>query len=162
MQVNGQSLLPLPIDVPPGVSAVRLPYSFDDPGGYLLEAKLLFAEGTPAPPASVAAPITVTPALQVLLVSERQRPVVAAARLKAGMDVHLTTPAGFAAQSGRLGDYHLVILDDVARGEIPDRALEATARWVADGGALIATGGGHFFGDAGWVGTPLERVLPVT
>src|SRR5207248_151265 len=32
---------------------------------------------------------------------------------------------------------------------------------VAGGGALIATGGAHLFGDGGFAGTALERVLPV-
>src|SRR5262249_48180221 len=91
-----------------------------------------------------------------------ERPVVALALLKRGMDVHLTTPAAFAVRSAQLADYHLVILDDLARAEIPERALEATARWVANGGALIATGGGHLLGGGGFHRTPLERVLPVT
>src|SRR5439155_566741 len=54
-----------------------------------------------------------------------------------------------------------VVLEDVARAGIPERALDALARWVAGGGALIATGGAHLFGDGGFAGTALERVLPV-
>src|SRR5439155_15397853 len=38
---------------------------------------------------------------------------------------------------------------------------DALARWVAGGGALIAAGGAHLFGDGGFAGTALERVLPV-
>ena len=159
--VNGQALLPVPVELPPGVSAVRLPYRFANAGAYLLEASLRFAPGAPPAPGAVAAAITVTPPLRVLAVSERAQPVVALALAKRGMEVEVTAPAGLAARVGRLADYHVVVLEDVARAGIPERALDALARWVAGGGALIATGGAHLFGDGGFAGTALERVLPV-
>ncbi len=159
--VNGEALLPVPVELPPGVSAVRLPYRFANAGAYLLEASLRFAPGTPPAPGAVTAAITVTQPLRVLAVSERAQPVVALALAKRGMEVEVTAPAGLAARVGRLADYHVVVLEDVARAGIPERALEALARWVAGGGALIATGGAHLFGDGGFAGTALERVLPV-
>src|SRR5437667_117888 len=159
--VNGEALLPVPVELPPGVSAVRLPYRFANAGAYLLEASLRFAPGAPPAPGAVAAAMTVTPPLRVLAVSERAQPVVALALAKRGMEVEVTAPAGLAARVGRLADYHVVVLEDVARAGIPERALDALARWVAGGGALIATGGAHLFGDGGFAGTALERVLPV-
>src|SRR5205823_2652926 len=73
--VNGEALLPVPLELPPGVSAVRLPYRFANAGAYLLEAKLLLAPGAPPAPGAVAAAITVTGPLRVLVVGERARPV---------------------------------------------------------------------------------------
>src|SRR5207244_6010166 len=134
---------------------------FANAGASLLEASVRFAPGAPPAPGAVAAAITVTPPLRVLVVSERTRPVVALALAKRGMEVEVTAPAGLAARVGRLADYHVVVLEDVARAGITERALEALARWVAGGGALIATGGAHLFGDGGFAGTALEHVLPV-
>src|SRR5206468_8338260 len=82
----------------------------------------------------------------------------ALALVRRGMDVEVPAPAGLAARVGHLAEYHLVVLEDVARAGIPERALDALARWVAGGGALIATGGAHLFGDGGFAGTALERV----
>ena len=161
VSVNGEALAPVPVELPPGVSAVRLPYRFAHAGAYLLEARLLLAPGAPPAPGAVAAAITVTPPLRVLVVSERPEPVVARALIQRGMDVEVMAPAGLAARVGRLADVHVVVLDDVARAGIPARALDALGRWVAGGGALIATGGAHLFGDPGFAGTALDRVLPV-
>ena len=159
--VNGEALLPAPVELPPGVSVVRLPYRFEDAGSYLLEAKLLPAPGAPPSPGAAAAAITVTRPLRVLVVSERTKPVVALALASRAMEVEVTAPSGLAARAGHLADYHLVVLEDVARAGIPERALDALAGWVAGGGALVAAGGAHFFGDAGFAGTALARVLPV-
>jgi Ca-activated chloride channel homolog len=160
IHVNGGSLVPVPVEIGPGTSVVRLPYSFEAPGTYLLEAGLLLPSGARVA-GSVAAAVTVTRPVHVLVVSERERPVVALALVQRGMDVELTAPAGLAAWSGRLADFHLVVLDDVGSAGVSAPALEALAAWVAGGGALVATGGGHLFGDAGYVGSALERVLPV-
>ena len=159
--VNGQSLLPVPVEMVPGVSVIRLPYRFEDAGSYLLEAELLLPPGEPPAAGAVGRAISVTRPVHALVVSERERPVVALALARRGMEVEVTAPPGLAERSGRLGEYHLVVLDDVARAGIPARALDAVAARVAAGGALVVTGGGHLFGDAGFVGTALERVLPV-
>ncbi len=98
--VNGEALLPVPVELPPGVSAVRLPYRFANAGAYLLEASLHFEPGAPPAPGSVAAAITVTPPLRVLVVSERAQPVVALALAKRGMEVEVTAPDGLAARVG--------------------------------------------------------------
>ncbi len=156
--VNGASLLPVPVDLARGIRVVRLPYRFDDRGAYVLDARLLTAPGEPlaAGPASTA--ITVTRPVHVLVVTEHERPVVALALARRGMDVEVVAPAEL---SPHFEDYHVVVLDDVGRDALPDRVLDALARHVAGGGALVATGGPHLFGDAGFVGTPLERVLPI-
>src|SRR5207245_9695685 len=82
--VNGEALLPVPVELPPGVSAVRLPYRFANAGAYLLEASLRFAPGAPPAPGAVTAAITVTQPLRVLAVSERAQPVVASSEERRG------------------------------------------------------------------------------
>ncbi|HLY36980.1 MAG TPA: VWA domain-containing protein, partial [Candidatus Binatia bacterium] len=96
--------------------------------------------------------------VHVLVVSEHDGPVVATALARRGMDVEVTAPSGFPAS---LDEHHAVVLDDVGRAALPDAALDAIARHVAAGGALVVTGGPHLFGDAGFAGTALEHVLPV-
>jgi uncharacterized membrane protein len=77
------------------------------------------------------------------------------------MDVTVRSPLRLTPDMAELERLHLLVLDDVGRAGISDEALAALARWVVGGGALIATGGEHLFGDPGFVGTPFERVLPV-
>src|SRR5205823_1922999 len=159
--VNGEALLPVPVELPPGVSAVRLPYRFGNAGAYLLEASLRFAPGAPPAPGAVTAAITVTPPLRVLAVSERAQPVVGLALAKRGMEVEGAAPAGLAASGGRIADCAVHAIGDTARAGSRRRAPEALARWVAGGGAMISTGDAHLFGDGGFAGTALERVRPV-
>ncbi len=158
---NGERLTGQTIDLTPGVSVVDLPYRLRDSGQYLLEAHLALPAGSPQPPGTARTALAVTLPLQVLVVSEHETPVVATALAEHGMHVERIAPAAFAARAARLESYHLVILDDVGRAAFPDAALAALAAWVAHGGALVATGGEHLFGDPHWLGTPLERLLPV-
>jgi Ca-activated chloride channel family protein len=161
LTVNGEPLAALPLDVAPGLSVVGLPYRLRSAGQYLLETELLLDRDDPQPTSPVRTSITVTRPLRVLLVSERHAPVVASALGERGMQVEIVAPPGFAARVPHLASYHVVVLDDVARAGFSDAVLTALRDYVAGGGALIATGGEHLFGDAGFSATPLERILPV-
>ena len=161
LTVNGEALAALPLDVAPGLSVVGLPYRLRSAGQYLLETELLLDRDQAQPTAPMRTSITVTRPLRVLLVSERASPVVASALGERGMQVEVVPPPAFAARVPHLGSYHVVVLDDVARAAFSDAELSALHDWVAAGGALVATGGEHLFGDAGFSGTPFERILPV-
>ena len=161
LYANGDRLTGQAIELTPGVSVVELPYRLRNSGQYLLEARLALPAGAPQPPGTVRAALAVTHPLQVLVVSDHETPVVAAALAEHGMHVELVAPAAFAARAAHLEAYHLVLLDDVGRAAFPDAALAALGAWVAHGGALVATGGEHLFGDPRWLGSPLERLLPV-
>ncbi len=161
LAANGERLASQTIDLDPGVSVVAVPYRPRAPGQYLLEARLALPDGGPQPPGTARAALAVTRPLQVLIVSERETPVVATVLAERGMHVELIAPPTFAAKAAHLDAYHLVVLDDVARASFSDAALGALAAWVARGGALVVTGGEHLFGDPHWIGSPLDRVLPV-
>lgn len=158
---NGERLTSETIDLAPGVSVVGVPYHLRDTGQYLLEARLALPAGAPQPPGTARAALAVTRPLQILVVSEHTTPVVATALAEHGMHVELIAPPAFTTRAPHLDAYHLVVLDDVGRGAFTDPALAALAAWVARGGALVATGGEHLFGDPRWIGSALERVLPV-
>lgn len=162
LTANGDPLTRERTRLVPGLNVIALPYRLRGAGQYALEAELSLPS-SPAPlPGRGRANVTVTRPVHVLVVSERATPVVATALAERGMHVEMVSPDGVAGRVAALAGYHLVILDDVARGTLADDTLEALADWVARGGGLVATGSDHFFGDAAFAGSALERVLPVT
>jgi secreted protein with Ig-like and vWFA domain len=162
LEIDGRSATPRPVALRPGVSLVALPYRAEGVATHALKARLLLPAPHTAAPPTARASVVVTRALHARYVTERDAPPVAAlALVRRGVDTDLVTPVGFAVRSARLDDVHVVVLDDVGHAALPNRALAALAEWVAAGGALVVTGGAHLFGDAGFVGGPLERLLPV-
>jgi Mg-chelatase subunit ChlD len=162
LMANGRPFFFQPVDLPPGVSVVALPQRWKSSGQYRVEAGIDLAPGRAQPRGTAGSALAVGEPLRVLFVGTHEAPVVAEALAEREMDVEVVSPPEFAARAGRLDAYHVVVLADTPRDSLPTAALVALARRVAAGGALIATGGEHFFGDAGFVGTPLEEVLPVT
>jgi Ca-activated chloride channel family protein len=162
LTANGDPLAREHTRLAPGMNVIALPYRLRGAGQYALEAELSLPTAPGPLPGRGRATVAVTRPMHVLVASERATPVVATALAERGMHVEMVDPAGLARRLGTLASYHLVILDDVARAGLSDATLEALAEWVARGGGLIATGGEHFFGDAAFAGTALERVLPVT
>lgn len=62
----------------------------------------------------------------------------------------------------RLLDYSAVILSNVPAGELSQKEHEALASYVRElGGGLVMIGGDNAFGAGGWLGSPLEEVMPV-
>ncbi|MCK4660819.1 MAG: VWA domain-containing protein [Phycisphaerae bacterium] len=59
--------------------------------------------------------------------------------------------------------YSAIILANVPASMFTDADQQMLATYVKDlGGGLIMTGGEEGFGAGGWIGTPVEEVLPVT
>ena len=159
---NGDPLVRERTRLTPGLNVIALPYRLRGAGQYALEAELSLPSSAAPLPGRGRATIAVTPPMHVLVVSERPAPVVATTLAERGMHVEMVAPRVLAARIATLDGYHLVILDDLARGELADATLEGLAAWIARGGGLIATGSEHFFGDPAFAGSALERVLPVT
>lgn len=60
-------------------------------------------------------------------------------------------------------EYSLVILSNVAAGELREDERRALAVYVRDlGGGLIMVGGEDSFGAGGWMDTPVEEIMPVS
>ncbi len=153
---NGPVVGERTVTLPPGPTLVALPWRADAPGPVALDVAVT-VDGERVGGAA-GATVTVGAPPHVLLVSERGSSVVGDALAERGMRVTRLPPR----RLGRLDDAHAVVLDDVGHDAFPPGALDALARWVAGGGALVVTGGRHLFGDPGFVATSLERVLPVT
>lgn len=63
----------------------------------------------------------------------------------------------------RLLEYSLVILANVPAGDFRDEEKKALAVYVRDlGGGLVMIGGDDSFGAGGWLGSPVEEVMPVS
>jgi Ca-activated chloride channel homolog len=157
--VDGQAIPPRPVQLEPGISVVALPYRAREPGVQAIEARLIVPPAQPVPTGVARAALHVTRPVHVLWLSERDAPPVAAqALVRHGVDVSVVRPA---AVGDTFADYDVVVLDDVGRHALADTSLRPLVRWVAAGGALVVTGGEHLFGDAGFLGSPLEPLLPV-
>ncbi|MHC4066201.1 MAG: vWA domain-containing protein, partial [Planctomycetota bacterium] len=60
-------------------------------------------------------------------------------------------------------EYSCIVLANVPAHTFTDEQQQALARYVRDmGGGLIMTGGNDAFGAGGWIGSPLEEVMPVS
>jgi uncharacterized membrane protein len=69
----------------------------------------------------------------------------------------------FAVDLLSLSDYNAVILSNVPANVFTEPQQKAIASYVKDlGGGLIMTGGPEGFGAGGWIGSPVEEVMPVT
>lgn len=79
-----------------------------------------------------------------------------------GFDVTVRPPAGFPADPQELRDFDLVVLSDTPVLEFETETLGRLAQWVRnEGGGLLMAGGEGSFGAGGFLGSPIESVLPV-
>lgn len=78
------------------------------------------------------------------------------------IDVKLFTPSTLPAALEELRKYHGIVLCDVAAEDLKDGKLELLKSYVRDlGRGLLVTGGDNSFALGGYMGTPLEDMLPV-
>lgn len=101
------------------------------------------------------------PRILVVGVPEDREPLVQALE-RAGLVVETALPENVPLTVQALADYAgLVVVNTPARAFAP-QSLEALQGFVRDlGGGLVAVGGPQSYGVGGWLGTPLEEVLPV-
>ncbi|MBI4864216.1 MAG: VWA domain-containing protein [Candidatus Riflebacteria bacterium] len=101
---------------------------------------------------------------RVLVVTRDPRPDQPfLAALRAQRLTHDTMlPAGFPTRMDALTGYSSVVFDNVEAREFPAGSLPLLERAVKDyGGGFVMTGGRSSFAAGGFVGTPVEKVLPV-
>jgi uncharacterized membrane protein len=77
-------------------------------------------------------------------------------------EVRPVGPEGLPASADALARYAAVILEGLAREDVPPAAEAALVRYVEGGGGVLVTGGPRAFGAGGWRdGAPLTELLPV-
>jgi len=160
--VDDEGLPPLPLDVPAGMTLVPIPVRLETPGPLLVAVRLLLPPPDTRGIGPVLASLGIGAPRRVLVVSDRGAPVVATALARQGAATEVLTPDALLGQGAALDRVHVVVLDDIGSARLPAAAGQALVGWVARGGALVVTGGEHVFGDAGYVGSALESILPVT
>ncbi len=108
----------------------------------------------------------VSGASRVLLISANLQHDAPLAEALASENVNLEMKS--IAQLGEFGllqmsNYSSIILANVPAASFTDRQQLELAIYVKDqGGGLIMLGGDEGFGAGGWIGTPIEEVMPVT
>jgi len=102
---------------------------------------------------------------QVLLVTADQqddRRLVEALRSE-NLDVVVRRPADALAELPHESAYASIVLANVPANTFPDDYHRSLVRYVrSGGGGLIMTGGDEAFGAGGWIGSPVEGVMPVS
>ncbi len=100
----------------------------------------------------------------VMLVSERPESLSGLLSMlqSGGVNVRTGTPSDLAQGSAVLASIDGLVLVDVPRWALPSRFDTLLATWVeSTGGGLLMTGGASALGAGGWIGSEVERVLPV-
>ena len=62
---------------------------------------------------------------------------------------------------GAPSDYRAIILNNISASSIPQQFASQLPSFVRSGGGLLTIGGDKSYGLGGYIGTPLEEVLPV-
>jgi Ca-activated chloride channel homolog len=85
---------------------------------------------------------------------------LAAVARRMGMEPEVVTPRDTRFNASLHG-FDAVLLDNVARDQMPAATQDALTRYVGAGGALAMVGGDRSFGLGGWHGSALESIMPV-
>jgi Mg-chelatase subunit ChlD len=146
-----------------GINSFDLATRIDGAGGHRLRAEIT-AEGdnTPANNSAEVA-ITLQGPLHVLLITPRRHSGTAATLRRQGFAVDTQAPGAALGELLTADAYHAVVLEDARAAQLDAAALSQIEEFVrVAGGGLVVTGGAATFGDEGFRGTALERLLPVS
>jgi len=81
---------------------------------------------------------------------------------KTSLDTHYTHISDFPTNPTQLLDTDAIILANIDSSALTADQQEMLVRYVSDlGGGLVMSGGPESFGAGGWIGSPIEEILPV-
>ncbi|MGC1192239.1 MAG: VWA domain-containing protein, partial [Candidatus Binatus sp.] len=153
--VGGESIV-----LRPGMNDFELPYRLEQPGAYLMSAEVSIAPPRVALNTRVEAPISVTGAPRILIVSNSMPESLVTALKLRNYKIDFVSPRSLSEHPADYLPYQLVILDDVPAGSLTPASQHALNRYVADyGGGLVATG--DTLREESLAGGDLEKALPV-
>ncbi len=102
----------------------------------------------------------------LILTTERDRPsaqLLAAALAREQLSSDVEIAGANPLDQVRLIEYSLVILSNVPASDLSEEIQRGLALYVRDlGGGLAMIGGDESFGAGGWMGSPIEEVMPVS
>lgn len=160
----------LPITLPAGRERFQIPVPLRDPGVHRFRA--VFEPDDPSADAIAgnnegrAFTLVSGPAPVLILTTEADR--ASAELLRQALEreqiaTRLEIAGETALDQVELLEHALVILSNVPASYLPPESRDVLASYVRDlGGGLIMIGGDQSFGAGGWLGSPVEEIMPVS
>ncbi len=148
------------VELKPGLNRFELPYRIDQPGAYVLGARLRTPASMVALNSHAEAALTVIAPPQILVAGSAPPESLLSALKLREYNVTVTSPRSLPTHPENYLPYQAVVLSDATVATLSNAAATALNRYVSDfGGGLIATG--ETLRDERFAGTPLEKTLPV-
>jgi Mg-chelatase subunit ChlD len=148
------------VELKPGLNRFELPYRIDQPGAYLMGARLRAPASMVALNAHAEAALTVLTPPQILVAGSAPPESLLSALKLRQYNVTVTSPRSLPTHPENYLPFQAVVLSDATAATLSNASATALNRYVSDyGGGLIATG--ETLRDERFAGTPLEKTLPV-
>jgi len=153
--VGGES-----VELKPGLNRFELPYRIDQPGAYVMGARLRIPSSMVALNSHAEAALTVLAPPEILVAGTAPPESLLNALKVREYNVTVTSPRSLPTHPENYLPYQAVVLSDATAATLSNASATALNRYVSDfGGGLIATG--ETLRDERFAGTPLEKTLPV-
>src|SRR5262249_15662567 len=160
---NDQTLTRQEVNLDPGLSVLEVPAQILQRGNYLLRADIKAAPDTIEGNNHQSASLAVAGKIRSLVITDDPKTQLARALQMKEVDTEFRRPEGLPNQLSELLDYNCLVFDDIGRSGISAQQMATIESYVRDfGGGFLIAGGLRTFGDLGYKGTTVERVLPVT
>lgn len=163
VSANDQTLTRQEVNLEPGLSVLEVPAQILQRGNYLLRAEIKAAPDTVSGNNKQNANLAVTGKIRSLVITDNPKTHLARALQMKEVETEFRRPEGIPTQISELLDYNCLVFDDIGRSGISTQQMNVIESYVRDfGGGFLLAGGLRTFGDLGYKGTTVERVLPVT
>ncbi len=160
---NDQMLTRQEVNLDPGLSVLEVPAQILPRGSYLLRAEIKAEPDTVAGNNKQTANLAVTGKIRSLVITDNPKTHLARALQTKEVETEFRRPDGIPTQIAELLDYNCLVFDDIGRSGISTQQMNVIESYVRDfGGGFLMAGGLRTFGDLGYKGSTVERVLPVT
>jgi Mg-chelatase subunit ChlD len=160
---NDQTLTRQEINLEPGLSVLEVPAQILQRGNYLLRAEIKAAPDTIAGNNKQSGNLAVAGKIRSLVITDNPKTHLVRALQMKEVQTEFRRPEGIPTQIAELLDYNCLVFDDIGRGGITAQQMNVVESYVRDfGGGFLLAGGLRTFGDLGYKGTTVERILPVT
>lgn len=160
---NDQTLTRQEVNLEPGLSVLEVPAQISQRGNYLLRAEIKAEPDSVAGNNKQSANLAVAGKVRSLVITDNPKTHLARALQMKEVQTEFRRPEGIPTQIAELLDYNCLVFDDIGRSGISTQQMNVIESYVRDfGGGFLLAGGLRTFGDLGYKGTTVERMLPVT
>lgn len=159
--LDGHEVGSEPITLAPGMTQLQLPYRVNHPGAYSIRATISVAPPLTVINGAAQTSLSVSAPPRVLVIATNPAESLVNALKLRGYEVDGAAPRGLPVRAENYLPYQAVIIVNTPAAALNDYVQQALSRYVSDfGGGLIMAG--DSLRDAGFHGSTLEKVLPVT